>query len=316
MILLIGTPRSGSTWFAKIFDSHPQTLYRHEPDSVLPAPEIPQVVPAGDVARYREPAARYLERLAAFGSVKTAGVAPTFAKRFSSRPAVAARKAIVTGLKVAETIPALRPAVGRVPVPDFASGPHPRVVIKSVIGLGRARLYSEAIPDGRVLLLLRHPCAYVASQLRGLKVGNMSGFAVSGEWPDAEPLKRRGLDRDAIAALPDAGRFACHWLAFNEKALEETEGRPNTRLVLYEELCRAPVAIAKDVLQWCGLAWDAQTEAFIGASTQVDHDPGYFELKRNSADDVDKWSRELDEDTRRIVLDLVKGSAAAAHYGL
>ena len=31
-ILLFGMPRSGTTWLGKIFDSHPQVLYRHEPD--------------------------------------------------------------------------------------------------------------------------------------------------------------------------------------------------------------------------------------------------------------------------------------------
>jgi hypothetical protein len=32
-ILVFGLPRSGTTWLGKIFDSHPETLYRHEPDS-------------------------------------------------------------------------------------------------------------------------------------------------------------------------------------------------------------------------------------------------------------------------------------------
>ena len=31
-ILLVGLPRSGTTWVGKIFDSHPSTLYLHEPD--------------------------------------------------------------------------------------------------------------------------------------------------------------------------------------------------------------------------------------------------------------------------------------------
>ena len=32
-ILAIGMPRSGTTWIGKILDSHPRTLYRHEPDT-------------------------------------------------------------------------------------------------------------------------------------------------------------------------------------------------------------------------------------------------------------------------------------------
>ena len=36
-ILVLGYPRSGTTWLAKIFDSHPDILYRHEPDELSPA---------------------------------------------------------------------------------------------------------------------------------------------------------------------------------------------------------------------------------------------------------------------------------------
>ena len=32
LILLMGLPRSGTTWIAKMFDSHPRTVYLHEAD--------------------------------------------------------------------------------------------------------------------------------------------------------------------------------------------------------------------------------------------------------------------------------------------
>lgn len=35
LLLLLSAPRSGSTWLGKIFDSHPDILYKHEPDTVL-----------------------------------------------------------------------------------------------------------------------------------------------------------------------------------------------------------------------------------------------------------------------------------------
>src|SRR5580692_5237881 len=41
VILILGSPRSGTTWLAKIFDSHPDILYRHEPDELtLPEPGL------------------------------------------------------------------------------------------------------------------------------------------------------------------------------------------------------------------------------------------------------------------------------------
>ena len=49
-ILILGSPRSGTTWLAKIFDSHPDILYRHEPDE-LTLPE-PGLDPAEQVRRW------------------------------------------------------------------------------------------------------------------------------------------------------------------------------------------------------------------------------------------------------------------------
>ena len=44
LILLFGMPRSGTTWIGKIFDSHQDTFYLHEPDSVSPVANLPLVV--------------------------------------------------------------------------------------------------------------------------------------------------------------------------------------------------------------------------------------------------------------------------------
>ena len=46
--LVFGLPRSGTTWLGKIFDSHPMTLYRHEPDSVERISGVPLLPDAPD----------------------------------------------------------------------------------------------------------------------------------------------------------------------------------------------------------------------------------------------------------------------------
>ena len=40
-VLIFGMPRSGTTWLGKLFDSHPSTLYRHEPDSWRMLEDVP-----------------------------------------------------------------------------------------------------------------------------------------------------------------------------------------------------------------------------------------------------------------------------------
>lgn len=41
IVLILGAPRSGTSWLAKMFDSHPDVLYRHEPDTVRRAEDLP-----------------------------------------------------------------------------------------------------------------------------------------------------------------------------------------------------------------------------------------------------------------------------------
>ena len=59
-IFIFGVPRSGTTWLAKIFDSHPATLLRHEPDTVNPTAAIPFIMSEEEIDQYLTEARDYL----------------------------------------------------------------------------------------------------------------------------------------------------------------------------------------------------------------------------------------------------------------
>ena len=63
MILIQGRPRSGTTWLGKIFDSHPNVVYRHEPDSLVVNADIPFTPYAEDCANYETAARQYLQKI-------------------------------------------------------------------------------------------------------------------------------------------------------------------------------------------------------------------------------------------------------------
>ena len=56
MIVIFGSPRSGTTWLGKLFDSHPDVFYLHEPDSILVDREIPFQVNEDELEKYILPA--------------------------------------------------------------------------------------------------------------------------------------------------------------------------------------------------------------------------------------------------------------------
>src|SRR5215472_7584402 len=72
-VLLLGAPRSGTTWLGKIFDSHPNVLYRNEPDTELPSETLSLLCRVEDLERYRYVARAYLERLIDTRKLRSAG---------------------------------------------------------------------------------------------------------------------------------------------------------------------------------------------------------------------------------------------------
>src|SRR5690606_26486931 len=83
-ILLFGMPRSGTTWIGKIFDSHPDTLYRHEPDSWGRLNAIPLMAPVERAAEYAPTVREFCAALPGMGLTKVAASTPLFPKRYYS----------------------------------------------------------------------------------------------------------------------------------------------------------------------------------------------------------------------------------------
>src|ERR1700760_3806926 len=82
VILILGAPRSGTSWLAKIIDSHPDVLYRHEPDTVLRNEVLPWMCGPDDIVKYRGEAESYLRQLIDVATLKSAGSLPIFRKRY------------------------------------------------------------------------------------------------------------------------------------------------------------------------------------------------------------------------------------------
>jgi hypothetical protein len=304
VVLILGAPRSGTTWLAKIFDSHPDVLYRHEPDTVLRATDLPWVCDRADIPRHLDAARAYLAVLIDTATVKTAGSLPMFPKRFESLSVRLQRRAIIHALRLAALTRPGRRLAANIPVPDppdLARHPALRVAIKSVGALGRAGLFAAALPHARIVVIVRDAWGQVASMRRGAAGGKFEASLPIADLVDPPRAAQYGLTPALFATLPDVEQFAWNWAILNRKAIDDLDGMDRVKLLRYQDLCEHPVEQARALLEFAGLSWEPETEEFLRRSTSHVGPARYYAVFRDTEAALYRWRQDLSpEDQRRI----------------
>lgn len=317
LILLAGLPRSGTSWLGKIFDSHPDTAYRSEPDNFPNLEDVPLFPGVADADRYRRSVNEFAAGLARLSTYRHAAKPPLFPKsyrsplrqRFFEMAALGAR----FGMRPNQDWPVPGARVDRV-------RPPPVLVWKSIRSLGRTRLLLTSLPNAKFIHLVRHPCGHIASILRGERQAALPDssehygiFRLLAETPQG---RRHRLTLDGLRGLTTEERLAWQWVLINEKAMDEAAQSKRARLVRYEDVCDDPVAAARELFAFCGLEWHAQTEAFIRESTSAVNQR-YFSVFKNPAESANRWLRELDSGCIERIVAVVRHSEPLARlYGL
>lgn len=315
MILLFGLPRSGTSWLGKVFDSHPETLYLHEPDKDVRQAGVPAVFPAEWMAERREAIEAFLRQVLANRSLGVTGKLPQFPKSYRStgrrllRSAFFAAKALPLGLERA------------VRVPDLINRRHPisRVVWKSINSVGRLGAILRARAGARAVLIVRHPCGQIASVLRGHAAGKITDVHPSEQYRVFEELvgtaagRAHGLTVEDLRAMHPLERLAWRWVLFLEQARADTEGLASCRWLRYEDLCEEPRERTRELFDFAGLGWHSQTEEFLRESTDGESDH-YFAVKKDPRRSASKWRSELPERDAQRILDVVAGSPVGRLY--
>jgi hypothetical protein len=306
-ILVLGSPRSGTTWLAKLLDSHPDVLYRHEPDEVVP--------PVAGVDPRVQLCAWIGER-----SLRVAAKSPFFPKSWMPPSLAILRIGMARALKGLSRMTDSRFIGARVVVPDLISPKH-RPNLRPVIKLvdWDAGVTLQAIPRCRALFILRHPCGQIASAMRGAEQNRFEprpdgSLGPVGEHSASTLAAAHGIDAAAFRALPTAARFAWIWRSFNEPALARMASLPNARVVLYEELCTAPERVTRELFRFVGLDWHAQTERFIARSTQDDNETDYYAVFRSTSAVAQRWRQTMTRADQEAVRIVVQDSPIASHW--
>lgn len=317
LVLLFGMPRSGTTWIGKIFDSHPDTLYRHEPDSRGTLNSLPMFPFDRDAAKHSLFLKEYVSQLAAIRDEKTSASLPVFAKHYYKSYQLALRKLLVYGNKATSRF------LGSLPVPDVVNmtdRTDVTLVWKSIESLGRLGVLASVFPEARCLRIFRHPCGYVASVLRGEAKNKFeSGTHSSEDWGVyrlllALPIaKQRGLELAEVQAMLPVERLALRWSLYYEHALTETEGMENVLAVRYEDFCEHPQEESQKAFAHCRLPWTSETEDFIASSTSHNN-AAYYSVFKNPKITVSKWKNELTADEVGRVMQVVTRFRAGSDY--
>ncbi|WP_428535727.1 sulfotransferase [Rhodopila sp.] len=296
-ILVIGAARSGTSWLAKIFDSHPNILYRHEPDEVMPP--VPGLDPAEQIRIWLRQRAR-----------RAADKRPVFRKAWRPPPLDATRETISAVIAASQRIPGLARIAQRAGVPDLVAPARwgtVRAAVK-IVNWDPSHV-ARCMPETRCVFILRHPCGQVASVMAGFAKRQFDAMPKHPGAPQdliaANWAERHGVDRRSFQALPEPARHAWAWRAFNDPAVEALRDLPNARIVIYEDLCRQPEHTARDLFAFAGLDWQSQTNDFLGTSTQLDRSNGYFDVFRSTSLIADRWRQTMkppDQDAVRAVI--------------
>ena len=295
-ILVLGAPRSGTTWLAKILDAHPGVVYRHEPDKALP--------PAADA-----PPSSMVDLARRWTASRRASVVtkrPFFAKAWQPWWARGLRAGVVVWRQFRAGM-----------VPDLATGAAERVVLKSIALSAQAGVLARALPESRVALILRHPCGQVASVMRGNRMRRFDLRTSGTDMPfDEEAAVAYAASQgvDDFQALPDAAKYAWSWRAFNETAYASLASLPNVQIVLYEGLCAQPAVVVRRIFDFVGLEWSPQVEDFLARSTSHDGPAGYYAVYRNAVAAAEAWRQSMDAADMAAVRSVVTGSPLARFW--
>jgi hypothetical protein len=289
LVFLFGSARSGTSFVSKLLDASPDVLYRHEPDISLSTIEFPFLPARSEYAGMISAAARYAASLASLKTSRTVGSPPYFDKRFRTGLGNRLWRLNAYLAKGAERLQM------RVPISDWLRpDAQMTTVMKSVSSVVRAPLFHAAMPEARIIHLVRHPCAVISSRKRGIAGGHLDVPIYVEEALRMEEAANYPLSAEQVRLLGHAGQVAYVWMLQNDKVYAELNDDPRYQFISYEGLCLDPATKGREMYAFADLAWGVQTERFLSMiESESAAKGGYFSLSRNLRSGLYKWLTDL-----------------------
>ena len=316
-ILLFGMPRSGTTWIGKILNSQPDTLYRHEPDSWGLLNDVPLLPRVDQAMQYAQTINRFIESIPRMHQTKVSATLPIFRQNYLSPSRFHLHRiSNVSSLFLARFF-------GEISMPQFVNykaDNNLHLIWKSVESLGRLGVIARVAEDCRAVHLVRHPCGYISSVLRGERRKKFTSTLPSSEdynllemLMQTEQAQAQHLTLDRLKKMTHVERLAWRWVLVNEKALDDISGAENCTTVKYENFCEDPEGSARRIFQFVGLDWHPQVEKFLLESTARDRN-AYYSIFKDPIKSANKWRDELSASDISAILRIAEKSKVGRLY--
>jgi len=291
VILVIGVPRSGSTWLANTLTSSSNVDLVMEPDnekiSVL-ASVFKQKTPRFPTLRMNEAGDPALKALwqCAFQS----DWAPMLSRSFFSHGICwlrSASKEEAISAKGIHLYPALKISLLQRMMYFLCRMPGTAHVSNRLIKSVHAVLYPEWIvrhcKPSWVIISMRHPLAVLQSWRR-LKMPDACRLFAGNEYQANGQCELKYMSRQLAAMYA---------------ALDEAIDRnPDWIVVWHEVLCRDPVGQFRDLAERCGVVW---TQAMSDYVTSMNKDGQGYKTQRNASQEIGKWKKTISDEEHQFV---------------
>ena len=284
LVFILGTQRSGTTWLANIFDSHPDCLHFYEPFApaygIFPyfPDEFVYLEPPSNriAARLRHDLPRLVERRSRlFDPVHATERQFQFEAWLMGELELWGRRARVGAPAFASQFNLLHlNRIGQQPVAYFHKSHHIRVnAIKEVRLYFKVPFLADTFPEARFIHVLRHPAAVVNSMMNFLQRGRLveirdhiHDFADTVAAQPRFEAYRPLLERIRSGTLPE--KLAAYWRVANETLAADAASLGGKSFPLvYEDLASDPLSRVSSMFRWCGLAMSPATDAYVRDSS-------------------------------------------------
>ncbi len=265
-VIVVGFPRSGTSWLAKCLSFAPEFTYYREPDNFDRVPEAEQrFTHLYLTAEHDDPAYHRLMARACKGELATA-----FTMREDPGPLLSlfGRR----GRALGELFP-------------FLFFRRRNVLLKLVFANLNLAWLSANFSHARQLCVLRHPCGQFASWQR-LGWEPIPAVLLDNPRLVADHLHPfADLIRSAESFWERAGAL---WAATVHVIHRQTQADNGRLIVAYEWLCGDPIVRFEELYRLLGMAWTRRTERRV-RGTSTEGDTMTYSLNRRSSFQVDRW---------------------------